>query len=219
LAAERLPPPQPSPAQSLRSFAGEGAAGLQRNFAGGEVFPTALRGERGGLPQQTPSHRKQTTLAVTGFFSLVQDLMRLVIQRVKEASVVVADELVAAIGPGYLVLVGVTHDDDAAKADWLARKVAGLRLFEDDHGLTNLSLADVGGEVLAVSQFTLYANARKGRRPSFVAAARPEVAEPLFQRFVTSLQKEGVSVQTGVFGAHMHVALINDGPVTLIIER
>ena len=145
--------------------------------------------------------------------------MRLVIQRVKEASVVVADELVAAIGPGYLVLVGVTHDDDAAKADWLAWKVAGLRLFEDDHGLTNLSLADVGGEVLAVSQFTLYANARKGRRPSFVAAARPEVAEPLFQRFVTSLQKEGVSVQTGVFGAHMHVALINDGPVTLIIER
>ncbi len=145
--------------------------------------------------------------------------MRLVIQRVKEASVVVADELVAAIGPGYLVLVGVTHDDDAAKADWLARKVASLRLFEDDQGLTNLSLADVGGEVLAVSQFTLYANARKGRRPSFAAAARPEVAEPLFQRFLTSLQKEGVSVQTGVFGAHMHVALINDGPVTLIIER
>jgi len=145
--------------------------------------------------------------------------MRLVIQRVNEASVTVADEMVASIGQGYLILVGVTHDDDETKADWLARKVAGLRLFEDDQGLTNLSLADVGGEVLAVSQFTLYANARKGRRPSFVDAARPEVAEPLFQRFVATLRQEGVSVQTGVFGAHMLVSLINDGPVTLIIER
>jgi len=145
--------------------------------------------------------------------------MRLVIQRVSEASVVVADETVAAIGPGYLVLVGVTHHDDAARADWLARKVANLRLFEDEQGLTNLSLADVGGEVLAVSQFTLYANARKGRRPSFVAAARPEVAEPLFLRFVATLRGEGVPVLTGVFGAHMQVELVNDGPVTLIIER
>lgn len=145
--------------------------------------------------------------------------MRLVIQRVREASVTVDDKSIAAIGPGYLILVGVTHDDDVAKADWLARKVAGLRLFEDEQGLTNLSLADVGGEVLAVSQFTLYANARKGRRPSFVAAARSEVAKPLFQRFVDSLQKEGVAVQIGVFGAYMQVALVNDGPVTLIIER
>ena len=145
--------------------------------------------------------------------------MRLVIQRVSEASVTVADEAVAAIGPGYLILVGVTHDDDEAKAAWLAKKVAGLRLFEDENGLTNLALADVDGEVLAVSQFTLYANARKGRRPSFVDAARPEVAEPLFQHFVTILRQQGVSVQTGVFGAHMQVALINDGPVTLILER
>jgi D-tyrosyl-tRNA(Tyr) deacylase len=97
--------------------------------------------------------------------------------------------------------------------------VAGLRLFEDNQGLTNLALADVGGEVLAVSQFTLYANARKGRRPSFVDAARPEVAEPLFERFVAALRREGVPVQTGVFGAHMQVALVNDGPVTLILER
>jgi len=145
--------------------------------------------------------------------------MRLVIQRVSQASVIVQEEKIAEIGQGYLILVGVTHDDDASKADWLARKVAGLRLFEDDKGLTNLSLADVGGQVLAVSQFTLYANARKGRRPSFVAAARPEVAEPLFQRFVATLRQEGVPVQTGVFGAHMQVALINDGPVTLILER
>ena len=145
--------------------------------------------------------------------------MRLVIQRVSQASVIVQEEKIAEIGQGYLILVGVTHDDDTSKADWLARKVAGLRLFEDDKGLTNLSLADVGGQVLAVSQFTLYANARKGRRPSFVAAARPEVAEPLFQRFVVTLRQEGVPVQTGVFGAHMQVALINDGPVTLILER
>jgi D-tyrosyl-tRNA(Tyr) deacylase len=131
----------------------------------------------------------------------------------------VAGEAVAAIDSGYLILVGVTHDDDGGKADWLARKVAGLRLFEDERGLTNLSLADVRGEVLAVSQFTLYADARKGRRPSFAAAARPEAAEPLFDRFVEMLRREGVPVQTGVFGAHMQVALVNDGPVTLILER
>ena len=145
--------------------------------------------------------------------------MRLVIQRVSEASVTVEEDTVATIDAGYLILVGVTHDDTAAKADWLAQKVAGLRLFEDAQGLTNLSLADVGGEVLAVSQFTLYANARKGRRPSFVAAARPEIARPLFERFVESLRAQGVPTQTGVFGAHMQVALINDGPVTLILER
>ncbi|HEY80638.1 MAG TPA: D-tyrosyl-tRNA(Tyr) deacylase [Anaerolineae bacterium] len=145
--------------------------------------------------------------------------MRVVIQRVSEASVTVENEAVAAIGIGYLVLVGVTHDDTPAQAEWLARKVAGIRLFEDDQGLTNLALADVGGEVLAVSQFTLYADARKGRRPSFVHAARPEMAEPLFNRFVAALRREGVRVQTGVFGAHMRVALVNDGPVTILLER
>ncbi len=145
--------------------------------------------------------------------------MRLVIQRVSQASVTVQNETVAAIKQGYLVLVGVTHEDSPAQAEWLARKVAGLRLFEDDQGLTNLSLADVGGEVLAVSQFTLYADARKGRRPSFVKAARPEVARPLFEHFVDALRRLGVPVQTGVFGAHMHVALVNDGPVTIILER
>jgi len=145
--------------------------------------------------------------------------MRLVIQRVCKASVNVNDETIATIGTGYLILVGITHTDSVEKADWLARKVAGLRLFEDAQGLTNLSLADVNGEVLAVSQFTLYANANKGRRPSFVAAARPEIALPLFERFVTHLRQQDVQVQTGAFGAHMSVSLINDGPVTLILER
>lgn len=145
--------------------------------------------------------------------------MRLVIQRVCKASVTVDNELVAAIGIGYLILVGITHDDTPEKADWLARKVAGLRLFEDDQELTNLSLADVNGEVLAVSQFTLYANAKKGRRPSFVEAARPELALPLFEHFVVRLRQQEVRVQTGVFGAHMHLSLINDGPVTIILER
>ncbi len=145
--------------------------------------------------------------------------MRIVIQRVSQASVTVDDQIVAQIGVGYLVLVGIAHEDTPAQAQWLARKVATLRLFEDDRGLTNLSLADVGGEVLAVSQFTLYADARKGRRPSFVHAARPGVARPLFEAFVDFLRGEGVAVQTGVFGAHMQVALINDGPVTLLLER
>ncbi len=145
--------------------------------------------------------------------------MRVVLQRVSEASVTVEGKTVAAIGIGYLALVGVTHDDTPAQAEWLARKVAGIRLFEDHQGLTNLALADVGGEVLAVSQFTLYADARKGRRPSFVHAARPEIARPLFDHFVDALRREGVRVQTGVFGAHMRVALVNDGPVTILLER
>ena len=145
--------------------------------------------------------------------------MRLVIQRVTRAAVTVDGEIVARIARGFVILVGVTHTDTAAEADWLAHKVAGLRLFEDEAGLTNLSLADVGGEVLVVSQFTLYANARKGRRPSFVQAARPEQAEPLVEHFVSSLRKEGVAVQTGIFRSHMLVELVNDGPVTLIVER
>jgi len=145
--------------------------------------------------------------------------MRIVIQRVSEASVTVNHEVVASIGIGYLVLVGVAHEDTPAQAEWLARKTAVIRLFEDEQGLTNLALADVGGEVLAVSQFTLYADARKGRRPSFVHAARPEKAQPIFEHFVETLRHEGIKVQTGVFGAHMKVALVNDGPVTILLER
>lgn len=144
--------------------------------------------------------------------------MRALVQRVSEASVTVDGRVVAAIGRGLLVLLGVTHDDGEAQAAWLARKVAGLRIFDDAQGKMNLSLADIRGEVLVVSQFTLYGDLRRGRRPSFTAAARPEHAEPLCDRFVQLLRSEGVSVQTGIFAALMQVRLVNDGPVTLWLD-
>jgi D-aminoacyl-tRNA deacylase len=144
--------------------------------------------------------------------------MRAVIQRVSTAQVTVHGEVVGQIGRGFLVLLGVTAADGEAEAALLARKIAGLRVFEDDGGKMNLALADVGGAVLAVSQFTLYADVRKGRRPSFIAAARPEQAEPLYQRFCSLLQSEGVPVQQGVFQAEMQVSLINDGPVTIWMD-
>ena len=144
--------------------------------------------------------------------------MRAVIQRVSTAQVTVHGEVVGQIGRGLLVLLGVTAADGEAEAALLARKIAGLRVFEDDGGKMNLALADVGGAVLAVSQFTLYADVRKGRRPSFIAAARPEQAEPLYQRFCSLLRSEGVPVQQGVFQAEMQVSLINDGPVTIWMD-
>lgn len=144
--------------------------------------------------------------------------MRAVIQRVAAAQVMVHGEIVGQIGRGFLVLLGVTAADGEAEAALLARKIAGLRVFEDDGGKMNLALADVGGAVLAVSQFTLYADVRKGRRPSFIAAARPEQAEPLYQRFCTLLGAEGVPVQQGVFQAEMQVSLVNDGPVTIWMD-
>jgi D-aminoacyl-tRNA deacylase len=144
--------------------------------------------------------------------------MRILIQRVSRASVTVGRERVAAIGRGYLALIGVTHADTVAGASKLAAKTARLRIFEDDAGLMNLALADVGGEVLAVSQFTLYADARKGNRPSFTDAARPEQGEAVYVAFVEALRAEGVPVQTGVFAAHMRVDLVNDGPVTILLE-
>lgn len=145
--------------------------------------------------------------------------MRIVVQRVRQARVSVNGETVAAIGPGVVVLVGVTHGDTPEEARWLAQKVAGLRIFEDAEGKMNLGLLDVGGEALVVSQFTLYGDARKGRRPSFTEAAPPEIAEPLVQRFVEELAATGVPVQTGIFGAHMLVEIYNDGPVTILLER
>lgn len=145
--------------------------------------------------------------------------MRIVIQRVRRASVTVDDRVVAAIGPGVVVLVGVTHTDTEEQARWLAQKVAGLRIFEDAEGKLNLGLLDVGGEALIVSQFTLYADARKGRRPSFTDAAPPELAEPLVRCFAEEVAAAGVPVQTGIFGAHMLVEIHNDGPVTIILER
>lgn len=144
--------------------------------------------------------------------------MRAVIQRVSRASVSVAGREVGAIGRGFLALVGATHSDTRREAEWLARKIAGLRLFEDAAGKMNLGLAEVGGAVLVVSQFTLYGDARKGRRPSFTEAARPEQAEPLIAFFIEQLRGQGVPVAVGQFQAHMEVALVNDGPVTLWLD-
>ena len=144
--------------------------------------------------------------------------MRILIQRVSRASVTVGCERVAAIGRGYLALIGVTHADTVAGASKLAAKTARLRIFEDDAGHMNLALADVGGEVLAVSQFTLFADACRGNRPSFSDAARPEQGEAVYLAFVEALRAEGVPVQTGIFGAHMRVDLVNDGPVTILLE-
>ena len=146
--------------------------------------------------------------------------MRIVLQRVRKASVTVGGERISEIGTGLLLLVGVAQGDGEAEADWLARKVAGLRIMGDEQGMMNLSVKDVGGEALAVSQFTLLADTRKGKRPSFVRAAPPEEAEALFDHFCKRLREAGVaSVKTGSFGAMMEVALVNDGPVTIILER
>jgi D-aminoacyl-tRNA deacylase len=146
--------------------------------------------------------------------------MRVVLQRVAEASVRVEGEVVGRIGPGVLLLVGFTEGDSASQLEWMADRVLGLRIFPDDEGKMNLSLAEVGGGVLVVSQFTLYGDTRKGRRPSFVGAAHPDLAIPLYERFV-ALLREGAPgpVETGVFGAMMEVSLVNDGPVTLLLER
>jgi D-aminoacyl-tRNA deacylase len=146
--------------------------------------------------------------------------VRIVLQRVKSASVTVGGERISEIGAGLLLLVGVARGDGESEAGWLAEKVAGLRIFNDEEGKMNLSLKDVGGEVLAVSQFTLLADTRKGKRPSFVGAAPPEEAERLFDYFCERLREAGVgSVKTGSFGAMMDVALVNDGPVTIVLER
>ena len=146
--------------------------------------------------------------------------MRVVLQRVKNASVTVEDERISSIGAGLLLLVGVAKGDVEAEADWRAEKVAGLRIFGDENGKMNLGVREVGGEVLAVSQFTLLADTRKGKRPSFVHAAPPEEAEQLFEYFCERLRAAGVgSVETGSFGAMMDVALVNDGPVTIVLER
>jgi D-tyrosyl-tRNA(Tyr) deacylase len=145
--------------------------------------------------------------------------MRVLLQRVREASVRVEGEVVGAIDRGFVALVGVGHADGEAQVAWLAKKVAGLRVFEDDEGKFNRSLLDVGGAALVVSQFTLYADSRKGRRPSFTDAAPPEVAEPLVARFADLLRAEGVPVEMGVFGAMMLVEIHNDGPVTIWLER
>ena len=144
--------------------------------------------------------------------------MRSVVQRVSRAAVDVAGERISAIGPGLLALVGVTHDDGAAEATKLAAKLAHLRVFDDDAGVMNRSVLEAGGEILVVSQFTVYGDTVKGRRPSWLAAARPEQAEPLVEAVVAELRALGVPVATGRFRTEMAVELVNDGPVTILLE-
>ena len=144
--------------------------------------------------------------------------MRAVLTRVKSASVTVDGSVIGQIGQGFLILLGVTHEDTEAQAVKLADTLMGLRIFEDENGKMNRSLEDVGGQVLVVSQFTLYGNCKKGRRPEFLAAARPEIAIPLYEKFIALCRDKGFSVETGEFGAEMLVESVNDGPVTLIVD-
>lgn len=144
--------------------------------------------------------------------------MRAVVQRVSQGKVTVAGEVVGQIGRGYVVLLGVSKEDTPEAADYMAEKIAGLRVFEDEAGKMNRSIVDVGGAVLAVSQFTLYGDVRRGRRPGFDQAARPDHAEPLYNRFVEKLRAAGLKVETGRFQTHMEVDLVNDGPVTILVD-
>jgi D-tyrosyl-tRNA(Tyr) deacylase len=152
------------------------------------------------------------------FLNCYEGLMRAVLQRVTQARVVIGQEVVGQIGRGLLILLGVTQDDTAEQARWLAEKLVGLRIFNDAEGKMNLGLTDVGGEVLVVSQFTLYGDCRKGRRPSFIDAAGPDIAIPLYEAFIDAVKAHGVRTATGRFGAMMQVELVNDGPVTLIVD-
>ena len=145
--------------------------------------------------------------------------MRAIVQRVSRAKVDIAGETVGAIGPGLLVLLGITHADTPENVRWLAEKIAGLRIFADEAGKMNRDVMEIGGGALIVSQFTLYGDCRKGRRPSFVDAAPPPIAIPLYEAFLDALRALGVPVAAGRFGADMQVELVNDGPVTLIVER
>ncbi|MEC9484355.1 MAG: D-aminoacyl-tRNA deacylase [Candidatus Izemoplasma sp.] len=145
--------------------------------------------------------------------------MRVIVQRVKKASCTVNDEIVSSINQGFLLLVGFTHSDTENTCAYLAKKIAKLRIFEDDHEKLNIALKDKSLPVLSISQFTVYADTKKGNRPSFVNAMKPDQAKILYTRFNTLLRKQGITVKEGVFGEHMDIALINDGPVTIIMER
>jgi D-tyrosyl-tRNA(Tyr) deacylase len=145
--------------------------------------------------------------------------MKVVIQRVSKASVTILEKIVAEIQQGLLVLVGIIPEDTQEDIDWLVKKIVNLRIFNDENGVMNLSLKDIDGELIVVSQFTLHASTKKGNRPSYIKAAKPEIAIPLYENFIVSLENElGKKVQTGEFGADMKVALLNDGPVTIVID-
>ena len=144
--------------------------------------------------------------------------MRAVLSKVKSASVRVDGNIVGQIGEGFLILLGVTHEDTEVQCQKLADKLCSLRIFDDENDKINLSLDDVGGEILVISQFTLYGNCRKGRRPEFLSAARPEVAIPLYEKFVSLCREKGYHVETGEFGAHMEVESVNNGPFTLVVD-
>jgi D-tyrosyl-tRNA(Tyr) deacylase len=145
--------------------------------------------------------------------------MRVVIQRVSEASVTVEGAVIGKIGQGLMVLVGIVNEDDAVDVEWLSSKIVNIRLFEDEQGVMNKSVLEIGGQILLVSQFTLHASTKKGNRPSYIAAAKPDIAIPLYETMIMQLNKDlGSTIQTGKFGADMKVALINDGPVTITID-
>lgn len=145
--------------------------------------------------------------------------MRAVVQRVSRAKVSIDDEITGEIGPGLLILLGITHGDSPEKGKWLAEKLVGLRIFQDEQGKMNRDVTDINGGMLIVSQFTLYGDCQKGRRPSFIDAAPPDIAIPLYEDFINQVKALGIPVATGRFGAMMQVELVNDGPVTLIVEK
>jgi D-tyrosyl-tRNA(Tyr) deacylase len=144
--------------------------------------------------------------------------MRVVIQRVSEASVTINDAIEGKINTGFMILLGIGHEDSNEDIEWLTQKITNLRVFSDEEGKMNLSILDIKGEILLISQFTLFASTKKGNRPSFIQSAKPEIAIPLYEKFIESLKDFGISVSTGIFGADMKVSLTNDGPVTIIID-
>jgi D-tyrosyl-tRNA(Tyr) deacylase len=144
--------------------------------------------------------------------------MRVVIQRVSEASVTIESEITGQINKGLMILVGICPEDNLQDIQWLTQKIANLRVFGDEDGKMNLSITDIKGEILLISQFTLYASTKKGNRPSFIQSAKPEIAIPLYEQFINSLKETGIPIQTGKFGADMKISLTNDGPVTIIID-
>jgi len=145
--------------------------------------------------------------------------MRVVIQRVKSASVMVDNNIAGSINQGLLLFIGITHNDNQAKIDWCINKIINMRIFSDSDDKLNLSIKDINGSILAISQFTLYADTVKGNRPSFITAAPPTIALPLYEYFIQQLQLSGITTETGIFGADMQVSLTNDGPVTIIMEK